>query len=365
MEELIAIVVLAWPPLVAIGGIIGGIVVFRRNRLTNRKLEIEIEKLKSEREEGRRMIIPSLEEIQRFGKSTGRWSRTVISTTTLAIGCYSLLLTFFLFEREVTSPSGRENSRPIQPNPTMPRPNSTETQSSPPGAGPIESQPTPSPQPPDPEDPDIRDLDLPTDVVNSEISQRGDEDIYRFHIPSERLVDIRTKTPDSNLDTVIELFSSGEIIAVDDDGGSGSDSHLRSSLAAGKYYVRVRAYRRGSGAYTFQFETATPLPIDVGSASTGELLMPGDVDTYSLRIINPGYYKVDLEADDRTLELKAILIRTADPREVLRPLRVKKGDEIGSLLAIPNPGTYFLEIRGPERPVGTYRVRIVELVEQR
>lgn len=63
MLEIIAIVV-------PVSGVIAAVVVFWRNVLTTRKLNLEIDKLKKEIEEkDRKIAVPTIQEIEKYGKS--------------------------------------------------------------------------------------------------------------------------------------------------------------------------------------------------------------------------------------------------------------------------------------------------------
>ena len=78
-----------------------------------------------------------------------------------------------------------------------------------------------------------------------------DVDYFRFEVSARRVVSIETT---GGLDTVGTLEDSGgELLASNDDGGSGTNFSILRSLPAGTYYVRVGSYGSWStGAYTLR-----------------------------------------------------------------------------------------------------------------
>ncbi len=60
----------AWPPLLALSGIIAGIVIFIRNVLTVKKLRLEVAKLENEKDKkNKKIITPNSSEIEHYGRS--------------------------------------------------------------------------------------------------------------------------------------------------------------------------------------------------------------------------------------------------------------------------------------------------------
>ncbi len=97
---------------------------------------------------------------------------------------------------------------------------------------------------------------LPGASVAGVISPVGDVDYFRFYLAGERDVRI-TSSGTTTLDPVAELYNSaGSRLVYADDSGGSHDFEIVRRLAAGTYYLRVRAFRNDhTGAYTVRFGT--------------------------------------------------------------------------------------------------------------
>ena len=85
-----------------------------------------------------------------------------------------------------------------------------------------------------------------------------------------------TATSDA-FDTVVRLLSpDGEVLAVDDDGGPGSNSSLEAVLpVAGRYQVRVTAFDGETGPYAVAVRTVPVTPLALDAPASGELREDG------------------------------------------------------------------------------------------
>lgn len=84
------------------------------------------------------------------------------------------------------------------------------------------------------------------------IGEAGEEDLFRFDVKEGGNHVIDTKGP---TDVVMRLFgpdSHTNVIAEDDDSGTGTNARIIASLVPGQYYAQVRHYNRaeGKGDYT-------------------------------------------------------------------------------------------------------------------
>jgi len=110
------------------------------------------------------------------------------------------------------------------------------------------------------------------DVVSGAMSQGGDVDFYKVHVEqwgTAILVDTDARSEGSPANTVITLYNSGGTdIGSNDDSGEPDtpdwrDSMLYRVVPPGWYYVKVREFSNGSGAYTLMM--TSPLLISAAS----------------------------------------------------------------------------------------------------
>lgn len=81
----------------------------------------------------------------------------------------------------------------------------------------------------------------------AEIGQPGEEDRFKIKVRSAGRYTVQTE---GETDLVMKLFGPGsytQLIAEDDDGGTGCNPKITADLAPGEYYVQVRHYNRLSG----------------------------------------------------------------------------------------------------------------------
>ena len=132
-------------------------------------------------------------------------------------------------------------------------------------------------------------------VRNGMIDMRGDEDYFQFTLSEETDLVLRTGPP--LVDTVGELLDgNGTSITANDDGfalGDPLQFLMRRKLAAGDYYVKVKASSRDeTGRYSFHVETVTEPGSAIADAlSLGfEELAAGRIDPST----DPDYFRIDL-----------------------------------------------------------------------
>jgi hypothetical protein len=120
----------------------------------------------------------------------------------------------------------------------------------------------------------------------------GDFDFFELEATAGEVINANTaQNPTPVLDTVVALYdSTGEVLAVDDDGGPGLTSLLSYEITtSGTYYVMVAGYRLGG-----------PLPVDPFDSGSGSGI--GREGTYRLAVtagpVDRDYYGVRLRPGD-------------------------------------------------------------------
>ena len=116
------------------------------------------------------------------------------------------------------------------------------------------------------------------EVGAGEVTAEGGGNYWSFEGEAGQVV--RITAGSDAFDTVVRLLSpGGEELALDDDGGLGTDSQLEATLpAAGRYLVDVAAYD-GTGTYQVAMRTGPVRPLE--GAGTGEITAEGGWDYWS------------------------------------------------------------------------------------
>ncbi len=96
-----------------------------------------------------------------------------------------------------------------------------------------------------------------TTGTSADIGKPGEEDLFKFIVSSDGQHIIETG---GQTDVVMKLFgpdSDTNLIAEDDDGGTGRNSRIVTDLIEGEYIVQIRHYntRRGTGSYSIVVST--------------------------------------------------------------------------------------------------------------
>ncbi|MBY0473874.1 MAG: tyrosinase family protein [Nitrosomonas sp.] len=106
---------------------------------------------------------------------------------------------------------------------------------------------------PDPAPIPIPELVVDGASINATISAANESDVYRFNITTDAIYTIQTS---GTTDTFMSLHGPNSqipVIASDDDEGVSFNALIRSQLAPGEYFVRVRHYSPiGTGPYTIR-----------------------------------------------------------------------------------------------------------------
>ncbi len=170
-------------------------------------------------------------------------------------------------------------------------------------------------------------LDVQGDVsFDSAINHFRDRDFFVFTASGAGAMQIDVTTPDSDLDSLLFVYSSrgnrGRCIAWDDDSGEGTDARITLNVEAGQeYYIRVGGYRRSTGSYTLvldgpsegetyiddfgdSFEEATVLTLDDNGEAdqTGEIGWSQDQDMFVFTAVNSGTMQIDMTTPNSELD---------------------------------------------------------------
>ncbi|MYF94680.1 MAG: S8 family serine peptidase, partial [Holophagales bacterium] len=210
-------------------------------------------------------------------------------------------------------------------------------------------------------------------VANGAIDPGGDEDYFQFSLDAE--TDVVLRAGPFLQDTVGELLdSSSSSLATNDDGyvlGSPLQFLIRRQLAAGTYYVKIKAYDdEDKGFYSFHVETVTEpgsttadaLPLDFGGLAAGRIGSSTDAD----------YFKIDLaeathvfaRAVSNTVDIDGAVVDAmgdAVEANVFEQDFTSDGPMGFTLADRLDAGTHYLKItRSAGDTTGGYAIRMIE-----
>ncbi len=212
-------------------------------------------------------------------------------------------------------------------------------------------------------------ISLPSTTAGT-IDPGEDEDYFRFEVAASSTVVMESG---GGLDAVGTLFGAGgNRIALDDDGGAGSNFRMERTLDPGTYYIRVHSYWAAPGAYALHLRTgadggdgggtagddhgntrATATRISLPSTTAGTI-DPGN-DTDHFRFVVPARGVVVMESTGG-LDTVGTLFNVRGGRIVQ--------DDDGA--GYPNfriegtldPGTYYVRVHSSGRATGGYALRL-------
>ena len=175
--------------------------------------------------------------------------------------------------------------------------------------------------------------------------ESGEQIWHDFHVGSAQ--EVVLSTANSDFDTVLTLNdSSGNQLATDDDGGSGTTSEIRQRLEQGAYRVQVRGFGQNAGHYILTVNGSGTSGPGVDALHLGENMIAelgsGEVLTRTFHAARPGRYTFSTAGSNFDTVLRLLddrgnqLGRDDDGGEGLTSL-------IQQRLA---PGAYTLEVSG-------------------
>jgi len=139
---------------------------------------------------------------------------------------------------------------------------------------------------------------------------------HLFLLQIDTYSQVQLNLSSGDFDTFLSLYAGSgledrngdNLLAVDDDGGGGTNSLLSKPLEAGSYLVEVRAFSAGdTGAYRLSMETTTlgadedsagPVTLDLDQSLEGGLFPQGDTDTYTFSAQGGEVVDLSLESVD-------------------------------------------------------------------
>ena len=181
----------------------------------------------------------------------------------------------------------------------------------------------------------------------------GDVDAYQFEGQLGEVLDIALTS--AEFDAYLELEYGGEVVAVDDDGGEGTNSLIGDFTlpASGTYVVRVHAYSdAGAGTYTLAVNTGGAQVVDQGVLAPGTashaLEEAGGAHLSRLEVDQYSQVQVLLASEDFDTFLSLYAGRSAADLSEANLLALDDDGDGGtnSLLSQPlEAGSYLVEVR--------------------
>lgn len=196
-------------------------------------------------------------------------------------------------------------------------------------------------------------LTYDTGELAGQLLPLGDVDGYQFEGQLGEVLDIALSS--GEFDAYLELEYEGEVVAVDDDGGEGTNSLIDDFTlpASGTYLVRVHAYSdAGAGAYTFSVSEGGAPVVYQGTLAQGladhTLDQAGSIYLYLLTVDQLSQVQVRLNSEDFDTFLSLYAGSAPEDRTEANLLGVDDdgGGGTNSLLSQPlEAGTYLVEVR--------------------
>jgi tyrosinase len=203
--------------------------------------------------------------------------------------------------------------------------------------------------------PQIIELTIGAPPTQASIGQSGENDMYRFVVPTAGSYTIETQGP---TDVVMSLFgpnSQTALVTEDDDSGQDRNARIVSNLTAGTYYVRVRHFNpRSTGNYSISVQATAAQPsipeLQVnGPATQGNIAAANESDLYTFAAGVTGLYTIETAGNTDTF------LTLFGPNSQTR--LIAQDDDSGPgfnsrIVANLTAGVYFARVRH-YRPTGT------------
>ena len=206
--------------------------------------------------------------------------------------------------------------------------------------------------------------------VNGVIGTANDEDYFSFQAERGRRYTIETSVPsDSDVDTVITLYSAnGSVLEEDDDGGDGVASKIVwTAPSSATYYVRVEGLSTGgyrlslssSGASDDHGDSrSSATGISVGSRVNGVIETSSDEDYFSFQAQSGWTYTIETSVASDSGVDTVITLYSANGW----PLEGDDngGDGVASKIVwtAPSSATYYVEVEDYSTATGGYRLLV-------
>jgi hypothetical protein len=206
-------------------------------------------------------------------------------------------------------------------------------------------------------------------TLTGNIATGGEVDWYQFRVTSSGNYTIETWAGTLS-DNYMELYgpnSQNALLVSDDDSGVGLAAKITRSLAAGTYYVKVRAYSSTrTGTYSIKVtggsgggggSSFTELTVN-GATVTGDISTGGELDWYQFTVASAGTYTIETWAG--TLSDNYMQLYGPNSQSVL--LESDDDDGVGLAAKITRSlavGTYYVKVRAySSTSTGTYTIKV-------
>ena len=185
-------------------------------------------------------------------------------------------------------------------------------------------------------------------VITGEIDSTGtDEDYFSIVVPRAGILTAAT-TGETN--TVGAIYDSGGTqLATNDDGGTGMNFDVSSSVTAGTYYVRVTGSGSSTGEYSLTViyddhgdTQASATMVTSGMAVDGNIEIEDDEDWFSIVVTGPGTLRAVTTGSTDTIGA----LYDNDGMELPINNNGGTGTNFDLSYSITTAGTYYIEVGG-------------------
>jgi len=197
------------------------------------------------------------------------------------------------------------------------------------------------------------------DTRTGSLASTTGEVTYRLILDGRRSVQIDVRAASgSRLDPKVTLRNaSGSDLAVDDDGGDGTDARLVLVLDEGVYILAVTGVGSTTGRYNMEVSARSmPQRIRVGASHTGRIATSSQRDMFLLQVVRRGSVTISVEDYGGDLDSYLTIMDTAGRT-------VESNDDGGNgndarIRRTLDPGGYLLVVRSFGSSTGRYRLLV-------
>lgn len=341
-----------WPFLIAAAGMLAATVIFVKNLLSVKKLQLEIANLKEGQQKDSIIKEPSITEIERYGSAIKRWN------STLAI--FLSLTSISLMQSFITTSSVESPSQITIENSSL---NNDITNGVVVGNAGIKIDSADiiiKELPKISNTDDVQVLDY-LKISHGKISDKNLISWYKFSLTEESLVTLTTSNTDS-LDTVLYLFQSNDtnkLLQKDDDSGDGNTSSIELPLEAGEYIVGVTSYGSTVGKFDLAIISNEIPEIHIWQGLENEIITQPNAFKiwYKFNATEKGLYALDVG-------IHSSQITVTDKDHEKTHLVTIAVESIPMSLVALETGSYYITVRVHEKISHNPRIRYLGLSEK-
>ena len=186
-----------------------------------------------------------------------------------------------------------------------------------------------------------------------EISSVEDRDYFYFNLINPSVITLFTT---GATDTYIRLYDDvGELLASDDNSGSGNNFYIERILPTGSYYIEVSGSSSAVGSYTLNFiAEEPPLITSPDTPSAQEITAPSDLDYFSFTLIQDSVITAfttgSTDTYGRLYDSSVIQFASDDNSGNGNNFHIEK--------VLP-AGSYYIEVSGSSSAVGSYTLNFI------